>query len=169
MLTLLSAIEKQNQTQSASTTYYVYAIGDGTNTSIHIDLSITPTLPSGYTLFRLIGNYITDADSKIEYIYNHNSDKPDTKAVIIDTYINGKSGYVIYSNKLCEQWGVASASPVTLLKPYADTNYNVVCQDNTNNPGTLSNAQCVTSLTTSQFTANLWNLPIFWRTIGYVA
>lgn len=52
-----------------------------------------------------------------------------TKPYIKETFVDGASGYIVYSNGYCEQWGnVASGSnsdTVTLLKPYRDTNYNV--------------------------------------------
>ena len=49
----------------------------------------------------------------------------DNKPYIIETYINGASGYLVYSNGFCEQWGQhpASSSNLVLLKPYKDTNY----------------------------------------------
>lgn len=52
----------------------------------------------------------------------------DTKPYITETYRNGNSGYVVYSNGLCEQWGmdVSTTNPVvvTLLKEM-NTKYNV--------------------------------------------
>lgn len=54
----------------------------------------------------------------------------DTKPYITETYINSQSGYIIYSNGLCEQWGAlinASTSGfVSLLKSFKDTNYCLV-------------------------------------------
>lgn len=53
----------------------------------------------------------------------------DCKAYIVETYVNGTSGYNVYSNKWCEQWGETPAvSPdaqqtITFLKPFANTNY----------------------------------------------
>lgn len=49
----------------------------------------------------------------------------DEKPYIVETYVNGTSGYNLYSNNYCEQWGVATTTSVMLLKPYRDTNYNV--------------------------------------------
>lgn len=62
---------KQNASQSASTTYYVYVIGDDSGNQIDVlisTLSVTPNLPSGYTKYRQIGSYTTDDDSKINII-----------------------------------------------------------------------------------------------------
>lgn len=55
-----------------------------------------------------------------------------SKAYIIETYVNGSSGYNVYSNGYCEQWGVATLlnidaiNEVTLLKPYKDAYYLVM-------------------------------------------
>ena len=71
VLTLGSSTSKQNLNQGASTTYYVYIIGNSTGSSIDILISsssTTPTLPSGYTLFRQIGYYTTNSNSEIDSI-----------------------------------------------------------------------------------------------------
>ena len=62
---------KQNTTQSASTTYYVYIIGNATGSTIDILISTeasVPTLPAGYTLYRKIGSYTTNSSSNIDTI-----------------------------------------------------------------------------------------------------
>ena len=52
-----------------------------------------------------------------------------SKIHIIDTYINNDSGYIIYSNGWCKQWGTIignltySTIKVNLLKKYNDINY----------------------------------------------
>lgn len=83
VLNLNSSTSKQNLNQGASTTYYVYIIGNSTGSSTDILISTsstTPTLPSGYTLFRLIGSYTTDADSKINNIYYYGVDSSSDKS-----------------------------------------------------------------------------------------
>lgn len=54
-----------------------------------------------------------------------------TRPYITESYVNGTSGYNVYSNGYCEQWGrvnisSSTAQTITLLKPYADSNFNVV-------------------------------------------
>ena len=69
-------ITKTNSTQSANATYYVYVISDasGYNANILITTSSTnPPLPSGYTLFRRIGNYNTNSSGAIKYIVNNSN------------------------------------------------------------------------------------------------
>lgn len=67
LLTLGNSLEKQNQTQAASSIYYVYLIGKSTgNEDILIStLSIDPNLPEEYLYYRRIGSYTTDSDNKI--------------------------------------------------------------------------------------------------------
>ena len=70
LLILENSLEKQNQTQAASSAYYVYLIGKSTgNEDILISaLSIDPNLPEEYLYYRRIGSYTTDSDNKITQI-----------------------------------------------------------------------------------------------------
>lgn len=70
LLVLENSLEKQNQTQAASSVYYVYLIGKATgNEDILISaLSIDPNLPDEYLYYRRIGSYTTDSDNKITQI-----------------------------------------------------------------------------------------------------
>ena len=70
LLILDNSLEKQNQTQAASSVYYVYLIGKSTgNEDILISaLSIDPNLPEEYLYYRRIGSYTTDSDNKISKI-----------------------------------------------------------------------------------------------------
>lgn len=54
----------------------------------------------------------------------------DEKPYIEKTYVNGTSGYNLYSNGYCEQWGRVPAGEdsdytITLLQPYKNTDYQV--------------------------------------------
>ena len=76
MLTKNVATTKQNTTQTASATYYVYVIGNSTGSSVDILISTSssnPGLPTGYTVYRQIGYYITNGNSKISgvHYYGH--------------------------------------------------------------------------------------------------
>lgn len=70
LLVLKNSLEKQNQTQAASSIYYVYLIGKATgNEDILIStLSVDPNLPDEYLYYRRIGSYTTDSDNKISQI-----------------------------------------------------------------------------------------------------
>ncbi len=78
VLKLTGNTTKTNSTQAASATYYVYIIGNSTGSSIDILISTTnvnPTLPSGYTLYRLIGYYTTNSSSNINKIIYYGYDQ----------------------------------------------------------------------------------------------
>ena len=90
---------------------------------------------------------------------------------IVSSYVNGMSGYNIWSNKYCEQWGIVTSSSQTtvyLLKAYADTNYIILS-------GLIGNAKDYTpafqSKTASSFVGGstgsgyTW----YWATKGYIA
>lgn len=61
-------------------------------------------------------------------------------AVVIENYRNGKNWYRIYSDKWCEQGGESNGNyqTITLLKPFADTNYTLETLPLTDNTTTAS-------------------------------
>lgn len=75
-------------------------------------------------------NYTDGVTSNIQ---TQLSSKVDTASltecqVIIETYVNGASGYNIWSNGYCEQWGYTIANDgasVSFLKTFKDTKYNL--------------------------------------------
>ena len=76
VLSLANSTSKKNATQAASATYYIHIIGNATGSSTNIIISndsISPTLPSGYTLYRLIGFYTTNGNGNINLIYNYSN------------------------------------------------------------------------------------------------
>ena len=78
VLKLAGNTTKTNTTQAANATYYVYIIGNSTGSSIDILISTTnvnPTLPSGYTLYRLIGYYTTNSSANINKIIYYGYDQ----------------------------------------------------------------------------------------------
>lgn len=56
---------------------------------------------------------------------------PSSKVVqLVESYVNGTSGYHLYSNGYCEQWGRIPAGEdsdyiITLLRPYKNTDYQI--------------------------------------------
>mgnify|MGYP005812955237 CR=1 FL=1 len=54
----------------------------------------------------------------------------DTKPYLVEAYLNGKSGYNVWSNGLIEQWGmgmtVNGVADVSLLKSYSNTDYSIL-------------------------------------------
>lgn len=57
-----------------------------------------------------------------------------SRGYLVESYTNGTSGYRLYSDGYCEQWGCFnygsltidnSGKPITLLKPFKDNNYSI--------------------------------------------
>jgi hypothetical protein len=141
VLSLDNSLSKQNTNQAANATYYVYVIGNATGSSTDILISTSsasPALPTGYSLFRQIGNYTTNSDNSIDVInyYGHNSTNPQGIATVVKSYVNGTSWYRVWSDRFVEQGGNAGlngiAVTVNLLIPYKDTNYNITIGLNSN-------------------------------------
>lgn len=140
VLKLSGATSKKNTNQGASTTYYVYIIGNATGSTINILISSSssnPTLPSGYTLYRQIGNYTTNSSSKINFVsyYGNKQQGSNNPSTIVETFVSGTTWYRISGDGWCEQGGRASynstigsseeTSPVevTFGKSFINTNY----------------------------------------------
>lgn len=131
VLKLTANTSKQNLNQGASTTYYVYIIGNDTGSSIDILISTnstTPTLPAGYTLFRKIGSYTTNSSSNIDVITNLSNDQSLKLSAITSKSANG---YCKFSNGFIVQWktqsgfGNGTVKTITWATPFSSTNYLV--------------------------------------------
>lgn len=103
-----------------------------------------------------------------------------------DTYVNGTSGYRIWSDGYCEQWGISPTTnsygtqTINLLKKYTDINYNVTTSaivvklsDFTNtNSANIQTATYigggVISKTTNSFVCSTRSY-LHWRTAGYIS
>lgn len=95
---------------------------------------------------------------------------------IITAYKNGTSGYNVYSNGLCEQWGRVAAAgtaanrTINFLKTYLDTYYNVTIAEG--RADVQNNALAViTELSTDsmKIANNVYCGSFHWRTIGYIS
>jgi hypothetical protein len=94
--------------------------------------------------------------------------------VVTETYINGTSGYRVWSDGYCEQWGRASwtgmgNTTITLLKAYSNTNYNIMLTPiySTSYP----DRDCsIVSRTTSKFVAfkDDYESGCDWQACGYL-
>ena len=142
------------QPQTIKVLYYI-VIATSTKTSIQVD----------------IDEVVTDLNGKTDVDLSNC-----TKPHIVETYVNGTSGYNLYSNGYCEQWGrvnaVYSGTSVGLLKQYANTDYNVIVTVATNagtdqatvNPfGLISSTSAI--LVGSGYSAGH---SCHWRTCGYI-
>lgn len=89
------------------------------------------------------------------------------------TYVNGTSGYNIWSNGYCEQWGGLNAQSswtkvtIDLIKTFKDTNYNIVTQVGWQD----KNYQCgIVNIYNSSFQIdNISNGYTRWKVSGYLA
>lgn len=98
---------------------------------------------------------------------------------IIQTYVNGTSGYRIWSDGYCVQWGRRTAGgsqTVTFLKKFRDTNYNVMINpyssDTITTLITWVSSQTVSSFTVQNgygATYNSYQYQANWKACGYLA
>jgi hypothetical protein len=94
----------------------------------------------------------------------------DTKPYVIQTYVNGTSGYRIWSDKYCEQWGQTTANSVTFLKPFENTNYSVTCTFFQANADLSKTGHLFpVSKTTTGMTRSYNSSTVIWEAKGYIA
>ena len=189
VLSLANSLSKQNTNQAANATYYVYIIGSSSGSQTDILISpnqVTPTLPTGYSLYRQIGYYTTNADSKIGTIsyYGESVNTPKPQAVIVETFIDeiggyATAGYRVWSDGYCEQWGFAGAAAGvyntrSFLKPFKDTKISITTsQYNGSSTGVGGNEYFVIigNPTTTEF-GYMFGGGVggaYWKACGYVA
>lgn len=120
---------------------------------------------------------ITEAlNSKMDLDHNN-----DNKPYLKTTYVNGSSGYNIWSNGYCEQWGKSTAgsgsmATINLLKIYNNTNYNINLAVNNNENNNTNFFVKIGQLNTSSFTArsgyssgSAGAYAFWWKASGYLA
>lgn len=104
-------------------------------------------------------------------------------AYIVESYKNGTSGYIVYSNGLCEQWGIITLSDsglktVSLIKKYVSSDYIATTSQflasGGNTPVDIYNGSMGGSTKTpSSFMVIRVNANTTyycnWRTIGYIS
>ena len=96
--------------------------------------------------------------------------------VVIDTYVNGTSGYRIWSDGYCEQWGgygtaytSYTTKTITFLKKFKDTNYCLVHSSSAN--GSIYEGATYTKTTKNFSVVNSinYNSLASWKAGGYLA
>lgn len=124
------------------------------------------TLPMGE-----IYGMIEDKADQIDEVKKSKVDKSDLAEIypVVKTYVNGTSGYRIWSDGYCEQWGIISVSGTStiLLKPFRDTNYNILMSGS--DYGGTDQALGSTSRTVNSFVYTKSNHGRFWKASGYLA
>ena len=96
------------------------------------------------------------------------------KPHIVETYVNGASWYRVYSDGWCEQGGSLMAkagtnTSVSLLKEYANTNYQVQLTYNQTETGATNGTQSAVNLkTTTSFAIGSQGGQTAWFAYGYI-
>lgn len=144
------------QPQTIKALYYI-VIAQSAKTELQVD----------------IDNIATDLNNKVS-----KSDLLEVQCVV-ETYVNGASGYRIWSDGYCEQWGrgalnECTTTTITLLKAYKDTNYSVSAVSITASTGgdTEAGLQCTpisaTQITLTAHYINPNSQTACWETKGYI-
>lgn len=136
-------------------------------------------------LYYYVGDTLQNADLiNIARIQEQITDiNASTRSYLVESYVNGQSGYRLYSDGFCEQWGYSDQDEnilrkITFLKPYKDTNYVVTLgASNINDPKNQnSRIAKIRSITTTNMVVvgvydnNILNdFHFYWQTCGYVA
>ena len=153
------------------------------------DLTDKPTIPSEYILptasTNILGGVKVDGETiKITngVISAESSGGADVVSVV-EVYVNGTSGYNLYSNGYCEQWGkdtttgsgVDYKATVTLLKPYKNANYNILgfgVTTSTDAGGSVYSQSASSFVLAGGVKVNgtwMGGSDIFWKTCGYIS
>lgn len=134
-------------------------------------------VPDGWALYYYVGATVQnanliDAGRMQEQITNINAP---SRGYLVQSYVNGTSGYRVYSDGWCEQWGrirvgLDAFVRVTFLKPFMNASYYanwISCNGETQNgEGTRA---CDNLTTTSMRIYNGQDCAMFanWYTCGY--
>ena len=125
--------------------------------------------------------YTDDIRPEIDRLDNVKLDQSDFNNTphIIETYVNDTSGYNVWSNGYCEQWGFLSntsnaTTTVNYIKPFANTNYNLLVSMSAKADGSPTinvGWQSKTATSFVVFTYQSKNNPegTHWRASGYIA
>lgn len=117
----------------------------------------------------------TDGSHRMRLMFKNGSNWVEMPQ-IIDPYRNGKSGYNIYTNGYCEQWGWIGSGTGTgsvrynFLKPFANDNFNIEYSIASNDSHTRwANQMSLNSWDVNGFYAmNVGGFGAYWCARGYV-
>ena len=118
-------------------------------------------------------------EEKLVNIQNEKLDRSSVKAYMVQAYVSGTSGYNVYSNGYCEQWGnlVISTYNYTFLKTFKSApNLQITRYSNVNTGASVYDVVGATAvpLTTgfklsgANFTSNFFTGGS-WKACGYIA
>ena len=141
-------------------------------------------------LYFYVGNFTKSAESqtaglKAELL----NSKVDTSSlvecqVVINTYVNGTSGYRIWSDGYCEQWGLTSkiadfgTATVNLLKSFKDLNYTITkatMMPASGDDSSYNDATCIRYASRTNSSFQIYNRGatdggrfVNWKACGYI-
>ena len=91
---------------------------------------------------------------------------------LVEKYVNGNSGYRLYSDGYCEQWGLCKTkATVKYLKPFANTSYSIQATPSGSTADAYENicctsqkvGSCLIALATYTHSVN-----VKWKATGYI-
>ena len=101
-----------------------------------------------------------------------------TRGYLVESYVNGLSGYRLYSDGYCEQWGIITSSTastgqsVSFVKTFKSTPIVLLTQYLTTYSSTLYISTISTSnmvIRASKYSGNQENVDFTWKASGYLA
>lgn len=134
-------------------------------------------VPDGWALYYYVGETVQnanliDAGRMQEQITNINAP---SRGYLVQSYVNGTSGYRVYSDGWCEQWGksnsISGQETITLTKAYNSINFTVLATSYANN--LYGTAQIINNKTIwiesrgHDFTVQACS--VRWLTMGYIS
>lgn len=134
-------------------------------------------------LYFYVGEFTQTAEAQTAglkaELLNGKVDKSDLAEIypVVKTYVNGTSGYRIWSDGYCVQWGRStvnqdSSVTITFLKPFMDTSYyaNWISCSGTNTAGSgTRSADTLTTTTMRLFNGQDVTMVANWQASGYLA
>ena len=130
------------------------------------------------TLYYYVGETVQNANLiDAGRIGEQLANKQDKCIHIISTYVNGQSGYRIWSDGYCEQWGRVPAGNdsdyvITFLKPYKNTDYQIgftLLSNNTSTYGVTWSPLRIYPIDGSTASCQRINFERGWFASGYTA
>lgn len=98
-----------------------------------------------------------------------------SRGYVVDSYRNGTDWYRVYSDGWIEQGGSVTGNSglvtYTFMKQFTNTNYGLLCSQNSGGIGSQSNGMVINRVSTTQFsvlfTAGSNDIVYTWRAFGY--
>ena len=98
-----------------------------------------------------------------------------SRGYVVDSYHNGTEWYRIYSDGWIEQSGMVTSNSGTItynfITPFKDTNYGLLCSQNSGGIGNQSNGMVISKVSNTQFsvlfTENSTGITYTWYACGY--